>query len=76
MDWLLYPALLIYFMIGWFLADSCADGADDMKMLVFVTWPLVIGLFVIAIIVLSIIGFVDFLLRFIYGWRDDTDGSV
>lgn len=71
MNWMFVPGILLYFLIGWFLADACSEGKDDVKMLVFITWPLIAAMFVIVTVTFLIIGLVHVVIGLIFGFKED-----
>lgn len=46
------PGVLVYFGVGWILSDLIGDDRDELKIFVFIFWPLIIGLLLFYIIVM------------------------
>ena len=67
--------IVVYFMIGWFMADACADANDSAQYLIFIAWPLIIGTVIVVYITLLILGFIEYILKFFAG-DGGNDGTV
>lgn len=67
MHWSVIIWVVLYCVFGWLLSDMVEDGNDVSKMTIFITWPLIIGIFVIASVTLIFLGVVYGVIAFIYG---------
>lgn len=73
MNWIVFPVLLLYFGIGWWLSDLCNGDAE--RMTVFITWPLIIVMIILVAIIMIFVGIVNFIMT-LFCKEDGTNGSV
>ena len=66
MHWTWIVWILIYFAVGWMCSDLIDESSDAAKMTVFITWPVIIALFIFGLIAVCLVGIVFTLLKLIY----------
>lgn len=70
-SWIIW--LAIYVLVGWVLSDAVEEGSDVDKIVVFITWPLIIVMLLFMVALIIVIALLHFILTIIFkflGWID------
>ena len=71
MNWMLIPGVLLYFLIGWWLAEACSEGNTDVKLLVLITWPIIIGFYILVLALFMFLALIHILIKLFTGFEED-----
>jgi predicted Co/Zn/Cd cation transporter (cation efflux family) len=59
MEWVPIILVLIYFGIGLLLTNLLEDTDDDIRMFIFMVWPMVLGIGALIILIGALLAFID-----------------
>jgi len=67
MSWINLVWIVLYFAAGWALTEACGPGDDIWKLLVFLFWPVLLGILLVLLVLLVLFSLVVVAEELLYG---------